>query len=188
MPNYRRAFVPGGTFFLTVVTYKRHPLFNNPAAISMLGNVIRTEQNAQPFTIDAFVLLPDHFHTLWTLPPGDSDYSARISRIKRAFTTQWRAAGGDEQSVTAAEESEGRAGIWQPRFWEHTCEDVDDFDIRFDYIHFNPVKHGYVACPVDWPHSSIHRWIKRGVLTPRWACRNHPVPNFKAINDQSGEP
>lgn len=85
---------------------------------------------------------------------------------------------------TKAEKQENRGGVWQPRFWEHTCEDVDEFDIRFDYIHFNPVKHGYV----DWHHSSIHRWIKRGVLDPRWACGHRTPPNFQSIENESGEP
>ena len=188
MPNYRRAFVPGGTFFLTVVTYNRYPFFSDPRAVSLLGDVIRDEQRDHPFTIDAFVLLPDHFHTLWTLPRFDADYSARMSRIKRAFTKAWRISGGSEQPITTAEQEENRAGIWQPRFWEHTCDDVDDFDIRFDYIHFNPVKHGYVACPVHWPHSSIHRWIKHGVLDTRWAYGDRKQPNFKSIEGKSGEP
>lgn len=188
MPNYRRAFVPGGTFFFTVVTYNRYPLFDDVTAVRLLGQAIREEQQSHPFTIDAIVLLPDHLHTIWTLPHGDSNYSARIGRIKTAFSSKWRDAGGIEQQVTAAEEREGRAGIWQKRFWEHTCEDVEDFDTRFDYIHFNPVKHGYVECPVDWPHSSFRRWVQKGVLDNRWACGGRGVLDFKTIEDECGEP
>jgi putative transposase len=191
MPDYRRFFVPGGSFFFTVVTYRRRPLFSDANAKSILGQVIRECQAEWPFEINAIVLLHDHLHlhTIWTLPRGDSNYPARWSRIKREFTKKWLASGGQQLPVSAGARRERRAGNWQRRFWEHTIRDEDDFEIRFDYIHFNPVKHGYVKCPKDWLDSSFHRWVKAGVYPLNWACgnRNSP-PDFRSIENECGEP
>jgi putative transposase len=78
--------------------------------------------------------------------------------------------------------------VWQPKFWEHTIEDEDDFANHFDYIHFNPVKHGHVECPTDWEFSSFHRWVRMGIYAANWACTSHnPRPNFDQIKDTVGE-
>ena len=188
MPNYRRAYVRGGTFFFTVVTYNRRPIFTNPIAQILLGRAIRKCQREWPFEINAIVLLPDHLHTIWTLPRGDDRYSARWSIIKKGFTSRYRNAGGREASVTRAQYKAGRAGVWQPRFWEHSLEDEDDFEAHFDYIHFNPVRHRYVECPQDWSPSSFHRWVRKGVYDPNWACGNYPAPDFSKLEDSCGEP
>ena len=170
MPNYRRAYVPGGTFFFTLVTCNRHPLFGDEAARKLLGDVLRECQAEWPFEINAIVLLPDHLHAIWTMPRGDTRYSARWSRIKKDFTSRWLKQGGREQVISKSQRDENRRGIWQRRFWEHTLEDEDDFEKHFDYIHFNPVKHGYVRCPHEWEWSSFHRWVKAGVYPWHWAC------------------
>lgn len=189
MPNYRRAFVPGGTFFFTVVTQNRAPVFADFAACRLLGDCLRECQRDWPFEINAIVLLHDHLHALWTLPPGDSRYSARWSWIKKEFSVRYLAAGGVEQFVSAGKRRERRRGVWQRRFWEHAVSDADDFEIRFDYIHFNPVKHGYVQCPGEWSRSSFHRWVQRGVYPPHWACSGkHPSPDFRRIDALCGEP
>lgn len=188
MPNYRRAHVPGGTFCFTVVAYNRRPLFADPIAKKLLGRSIRKCQHEWPFEINAIVLLPDHLHAIWTLPRGDDRYSARWSIIKNGFTSRYRKAGGQEARITKAQQEEGRAGFWQPRFWEHTLEDEDDFEAHFDYIHYNPVKHGYVKCPQDWEASSFHRWVRRGVYDADWACGKHSAPDFSHIEDSCGEP
>jgi putative transposase len=62
----------------------------------------------------------------------------------------------------------GERGIWQHRFWEHLVRDEDDLHRHVDYVHFNPVKHGHVERASDWPHSSIHRHIRQGILAPDW--------------------
>src|ERR1700719_1854734 len=100
MPNFRRAYVPGGTFFFTVNTDRRAKIFCDPMARSILGNVIRQCQSRWPVQIDAIVLLPDHLHALWTLTPDDADYSTRWAWIKKEFTKSWLAAGGCEQAQT----------------------------------------------------------------------------------------
>ncbi|MEM8671362.1 MAG: transposase [Planctomycetota bacterium] len=170
MPSFRRAFVPGGTYFFTIVTYQRQPLFQHTRAVSLLGETIRQCIRQWPLAVKAIVLLPDHWHTIWSLPSGDSDYSKRIGWLKKEFTKRWITAGGQEKSTTASQRDQRRRGIWQPRFWEHTIEDEHDFERHFDYIHWNPVKHGYSHCPSDWPWSSFHGWVERGVYSNRWGC------------------
>lgn len=168
MPQYRRAIVPGGTFFFTVVTGGRHPLFADERARWLLGNVIRDCRDRFPWTLDAIVLLPDHLHAIWTLPSGDDGYSSRWSWIKREFTRRWLSSGGNESFRSLGQSRQRRRGVWQPRFWEHAIEDEDDFSNHFDYIHFNPVRHGYVERVRDWPWSSFHRWVRVGVYPPEW--------------------
>ena len=159
MPNYRRWFVAGGNFFFTVVIDDRRPLFNNATAVSLLGSIFRNCVTRWPLTVNAMVLLPEHLHAMWTLPPSDDAYSKRWAWIKKEFTKQWLATAGHDHAVSEARQRERRHGIWQPRFWEHTLQDETDFERHFDYIHWNPVKHGYVHCPHEWPHSTFHRYI-----------------------------
>jgi len=189
MPNFRRAFVPGGSFFFTLVTNGRAPLFNQPVARQLLGTVFRECLEKWPFTINALVLLPEHLHAIWSLPQGDAAYPKRWGWIKKEFTQRWLEQGGHEEAISAARESEGRRGIWQPRYWEHTLESDDDFERHFDYSHFNPVKHGHVRCPRDWPWSTFHRWVKAGVYPEHWACsKNGVMLDFSDIGDTVGEP
>ena len=170
MPNYRRAKVPGGCYFFTVVTHDRAPILRDKAALNTLGDCFRESQQQTPFDVNAIVVLPDHLHAIWTLPRGDDDYSARWGWIKKEFTKRWLAAGGTERAVSAARHSEGRRGVWQPRFNEHTIEDEDDFERHFDYVHYNPVKHGLVRCPHEWRPTSFHRWVRAGVYDREWGC------------------
>jgi putative transposase len=188
MPNYRRAHVPGGSFFFTLVCERRVPLFADARARRLLGSVLRRAQWRWPFTINALVLLPEHLHTIWSLPSGDAAYPARWGWIKKEFTKAWLTPGGVEQEVSRGGKRERRRGIWQRRFWEHTLESEDDFERHFDYIHSNPVKHKHVRCPRDWPWSSFHRWVQAGVYPPDWACGDRPPPDFQVLEDSTGEP
>ncbi|HWE36841.1 MAG TPA: transposase [Isosphaeraceae bacterium] len=147
MPDYRRNWVPGGTFFFTVVTAGRAPIFRDVKAVTLLGSCLRHERRERRFRIEAIVVLPDHFHTIWSLPEGDSDFATRWAAIKGRFTRQWLASGMPEQPVHPGQGREQRRGVWQPRFMEHTIRDEDDFIHHIEYIHFNPVKHGHVPCP-----------------------------------------
>jgi putative transposase len=149
MPNFRRNWVPGGMFFFTVVTAGRAPIFIDPAAITLLGSCFRKERIARPFVVDAIVLLPDHLHAIWTLPPSDANFSTRWSAIKGRFTREWLAIGGIEQGVPPGQQAQGRRGIWQARLIEHTIRDEDDLIQHVEYIHFNPVKHQHARCPGD---------------------------------------
>jgi putative transposase len=110
------------------------------------------------------VILPDHLHTIWTLPSGDSDFSGRWRRIKAYFTHRLVAAG-----VSVKRHRNGEYALWQRRFWKHTIRNEIDFERHLDYVHFNPVKHGLVNRVREWPYSSFHAYVRRGVLPADWA-------------------
>jgi putative transposase len=168
VPEFRRFFVAGGTFFFTLVTAGRAPLFRQHGAPELLGRIMREERDRAAFTTVAIVLLPDHLHAIWTLPPGDAEYPARWQAIKACFTSAWLTSGGDEQTVRAGYRRQRRRGVWQPRFMEHTIRDEQDLHAHADYIHYNPVKHGYVKRPRDWPWSSFHRYVISGDYPKDW--------------------
>ena len=192
MPNYRRAYVPGGSFFFTLVTHRRAQLFADARGRNLLGSMFRRCLLKWPFTLNALVLLPEHLHAIWSLPPGDVEYPKRWGWIKKEFTKEWLAAGGCEEQISDARRREKRRGVWQPRYWEHTREDEDDYERHFDYLHFNPVKHGHVQCPRDWRDwrwSSFHRWVKAGVYPSHWACSHRGFTmDFTDIEETVGEP
>ena len=114
------------------------------------------------------MLLPDHLHCVWTLPQGDCDYSTRWRLIKNAFTRTWLRQGGTAAQQSRSRVEKGEAGVWQRRFYEHTCRDEDDFKHCLDYVHVNPLKHHLVQRVRDWPWSSFHRYVKLGEYTPEW--------------------
>jgi putative transposase len=187
MADYRRWLVPGGTFFFTVVTRNRVPVFAGEGARTLLGEKLRACQGRWPFEINAIVLLPEHLHTIWSLPSGDAAYPRRWGWIKKEFTKAWLADGGQEQPMNSARQQRNDRGVWQPRYWEHTIQDEDDFDRHFDYIHYNPVKHGHVRCPKDWPHSSFHRWADQGVYDREWGCGLQGDLTFKDLDETAME-
>ena len=133
--------------------------------IDTLREAFREVKNAHPFVIDAVVILPEHLHTIWTLPQGDNDFSLRWRQIKSSFS---RAIEKDERISNSRLRKQER-GVWQRRFWEHAIRDEEDFNRHIDYIHINPVKHGYVQRAVDWHFSSFHRYVKLGILPADWA-------------------
>jgi putative transposase len=170
MAGYIRAFAPGGTFFFTVVTYRRRPIFRAVRAREILRAAITAACQRRPFEVDAIVLLPDHLHCIWTLPAGDHDFSTRWRKIKEDFTRRYSAERGLETHVTAGQRAKGLRGVWQQRFWEHTIRDELDFERHVDYIHYNPVKHGHVTCPHLWSWSSFAQWVAREVYDRAWCC------------------
>lgn len=184
MPNWRRAHVPGGTFFFTVVTHSRMPFLTTPLALRILRRKFRECRRRWPFALNAIVVLPDHLHTIWSLPPGDENFSGRWSFIKREFTKEWLAQGGCEGISTAGQLNDGRKAVWQTKFWEHTIGTEQDYEAHFDYIHY---KHGLVERPADWKWSSFHQYRRLGVYPNDWACCGKTVPNFEQILDRVGE-
>lgn len=180
MPNYRRCFLPGGSYFFTLVTARRRPLFSEPQRVAQFKRAVRSCLDKRPFEIVAAVMLPDHLHMIWTLPAGDVAYSVRWAAIKAQFTRDYIATGGEEASLTAGERRDGHRGVWQRRFIEHTLRDEDDLETHVNYIHYNPVKHGLVKRPVDWPNSSIHRFIRRGWLPRSWGGGASAFPDEDA--------
>lgn len=170
MSEYRRYFVPGGTYFFTLVTAGRKPFLCEPRARRCLREAFELCKRRWPFTIIAVVLLPEHLHTIWSLPHDDADYSRRWAFLKRTFTLQWLATGAPEGNVTPGWQRQRRRGVWQPRFWEHSIGDEVDLERHVEYIVYNPVKHGLVRCPRDWPYSSFHRLVRLGDFDRDWGC------------------
>src|SRR6185312_14220033 len=168
MPNYRRYRVEGATYFFTLVTYDRSPFLCTNEARSLLREPIDKCRNIWPFVVDAIVLLPDHLHTMWTLPDGDTDYSRRWGWIKKEFTKAWIDGGHREGTVSLGASRKRQHGVFQPRFWEHLISNEEDFVNHADYLHYNPVKHGYVQRVADWPWSSFHQWVKEGIYPANW--------------------
>lgn len=171
MPQYRRAYTPGGTIFLTLVTYNRTPIFANSQNIVYLRSALAAMRAEMPFEITAAVVLPDHLHFLWTLPAGDRDYSKRIGRLKVRFTQALRGKQALPQNMSLSRRKHRESDVWQRRFWEHTITDEADLAKHFDYLHYNPVKHGLVKCPHQWQYSSFHQCVERGVYGRDWGCQ-----------------
>ena len=170
MPDYRRNRVPGGTYFFTanVLDRKDGLLVTH---IGALRNAVHGVRARAPFHVDAWVVLPDHMHCIWTLPAGDSDYSGRWQALKKAFTKSIPA--GEQRSAVRVRR--GERGVWQRRFWEHTIRDDRDYANHMDYVHFNPVKHALAAHPTDWPFSSFRRCVALGVYPADW-CQGGREP------------
>lgn len=169
MPNYTRVYSPGATWFFTLVTYDRKPLLTSGHALSCLRDALERTRARYPFRIDAICVLPDHLHCLWTLPPGEKDFSRRWNMVKGLFTKRYLAtAPGDERN--ASRRRTGEAAVWQRRFWEHVIRDDDDYARHLDYIHYNPVKHGHVSLPLDWQWSSFHRYLRLGWYEAHWGA------------------
>jgi putative transposase len=157
-------------FFFTVVAQDRAPIFRDPCAVSLLGEVMRTVRAKYPFRTIAVVVLPDHLHCVWSLPLGDADYSGRWRWIKGAFTERWIQAGGTEVTRTRSRMRKREHGVWQRRFWEHHLQDEIDLERHVDYIHYNPVKHGNAGRPADWPWSSFGRHVRLGQYRVDWGA------------------
>jgi putative transposase len=162
MSHYRRADSPGGCYFFTVVTYGRRRIFVDDAARACLRRAWQIVQNRRPFEIVALCLMPEHVHCIWRLPPNDADFSIRWSSIKAIFTREYLRAGGPEMTRNPSHVRSNEATIWQRRFWEHLIRDERDLSRHINYIHFNPVKHGLVPNPADWPWSTYHRYVHEG--------------------------
>lgn len=156
MSSYRRVRAAGASYFFTVNLAERGrtTLIDN---IEVLRTAYRATVADHPVRCDAMVVLPDHIHAVWTMPRGDADYSARWSVIKARFSL---AVGGGRKRPSHFARRE--AGVWQRRFWEHMIRDDDDYAAHIRYCWFNPVKHGFVQNPQDWPYSSVHRDIRAG--------------------------
>ncbi|WGS23934.1 MULTISPECIES: transposase [unclassified Bradyrhizobium] len=162
MVRYRRNFMPGGTFFFTVTLEDRTSSLL-VEHIGLLRAAFHATRDKKPFTVDAIVILPDHLHTVMTLPSGDADFSDRWRQIKSHFTRAVAATG-----VSLSANRRGEYALWQRRFWEHTIRNERDLERCVDYIHYNPTKHRLVSSPADWQHTSLHRYIRDGILPFDW--------------------
>ena len=163
--HYRLTGVAGATYFFTVNLAEHNRTLLTDHADDLRA-VIRATKQPHPFHIDAMVILPDHLHALWTLPEGDADYPVRWALIKAGFSRH--IAGTERRTISRI--GKGERGIWQRRYWEHMIRDERDYARHVEYIHYNPVKHGYVPRAADWPYSSIHRYIAAGTVTRDWGA------------------
>ncbi|MBE1160086.1 REP-associated tyrosine transposase [Dyella acidiphila] len=168
--RYRRVKTPGGTYFFTVnlATRTSSLLIDR---IDALRNAVRQVKAQHPFRILAWAVLPDHMHAIWVMPEHDGDYSNRWKLIKQRFSKSIERT----EAVSSSRQHKGERNIWQRRFWEHQIRDERDLQSHVDYVHINPVKHGHVNRASDWPYSSIHRYIRAGMVTPDWACPIHEI-------------
>ena len=164
MPDYRRAFVAGGTWFFTVNLLQRQNNHLLIEQIELLRQVVSEVRQKYPFKIDAWVVLPEHMHCVWTLPHDDSDFSTRWRLIKSGFSRRIPR----EENRSAVRLRNNERGIWQRHYWEHLIRDELDFQRHLDYIHVNPVKHGWVRQVKDWPYSTFHRYVQEGVYPLDW--------------------
>ena len=166
MPDYRRNRVKGGSYFFTVnLRDRRSDLLT--VGIEALRGAVRDTRARHPFHIDAWVVLPDHMHCIWTLPPDDFDFPIRWRVIKALFSRSMPRAESRRASLVRKRET----GIWQRRYWEHTVRDEKDYAAHMEYVHFNPVKHGLTTDAADWPFSSFSRCVKLGLYSTGWAMQ-----------------
>jgi putative transposase len=166
MRTYIRSHQAGAWYFFTVNLAERHGNDLLVRNITNLRAVFRQVRSDHPFEIDAMVVLPDHLHCLWRLPPGDNDYPKRWRLIKAGFSRGIE----DGERISRSRRRKGERRIWQRRYWEHVIRDEEDYRRHMDYIHYNPVKHGYVHAVREWPYSSFHRWVRVGVYSIDWAA------------------
>jgi putative transposase len=161
MPQYRRLYIPGGTYFFTVVSYRRRPILTHPVLRRALRDSIQAVKTNYPFDILAWVLLPDHLHCVWRLPPGEDDFSIRWSQIKRLTSQQVIDTLHFGKMATDSMVRRRELTIWQPRFWERWVRNAVELRQIIQYIHTNPVKHGLVQRVEDWPFSTYHGYRNR---------------------------
>jgi putative transposase len=186
MPNYRRAFVPGGCWFFTLNLLQRQQTLLVDH-IDVLRNAVAATRRTYPFVIDAMVVLPDHLHAVWTLPPDDADFSVRWRLVKSRFAKSLPR----QEPLSTVRRARGERGIWQRRFWEHLIRDEADYARHIEYCYINPVKHGLVRRVQDWPHSSFHRDVRAGLFPIDWAGEVGPEGTFgerKDLNSQTSQP
>ncbi|MCK5718863.1 MAG: transposase [Thiomargarita sp.] len=171
MRTYKRVKIEGACYFFTVVLAQRQGNHLLVEHIDTLRESFRHIQKNHPFVMNAVVILPDHLHCIWQLPKGDSNFSSRWRLIKSYFSKSIKTG----EYVSKSRQGKNERGIWQRRFWEHVIRDEEDYTRHVEYIHYNPVKHGYVDNVKDWKYSSFHHWVARGIYPIDWATNNRNV-------------
>ncbi len=167
--DYRRVWLPGGTYFFTIALQKRHGNELLTQHIDTLRQAVSSVRQRHPFHIHAWVVLPEHLHCIIELPAGDANYAKRWWLIKSTFSRSIPTS--EHRSATQLARHE--RGIWQRRYWEHVIRNDEDYFAHMDYVHFNPVKHGYVENVADWPYSTYHRLASTSFYPPSWSWQGH---------------
>lgn len=158
MSRYLRPRIPGASIFFTVTLGERGSTLLTDE-IERLRYAVAATRRERPFTIDAMVVLPDHLHCVWTLPVRDCDYSQRWRMIKSRFSMNL-----PKRKLRDSHVARQERGIWQRRFWEHHLRHNAEFETFIRYCWMNPVRHGLVEQPQDWPFSSWHRDQRMGMV------------------------
>ncbi len=172
--NYRCAWHPGGTCFFTVNLLQRKNNVLLIEHIDALRNAVAKVKKTHPFTIHAWVVLPEYMHCVIELPSGDADFKTRWMLIKLLFSKAVPKI--EYRSATRINRRE--RGIWQRRYWEHLIKNEADYAAHVDYVHINPVKHGLVTQVADWPYSTFHRMVKMGIYSLNWASGAESVLDY----------
>jgi len=152
-----RWYVPNALYFIVGVTQDRRPLFAETTHVALLRETLHRVKELHPFEMKAYVFLPDHFHVLMFVPET-TNISRLLQSWQRNFTLNYKAAHGIATALR----------LWQRGFWDHVIRDANDYERHFHYIHYNPVKHGLVRQVCEYPHSSFHEYVRRGIYTPDW--------------------
>jgi putative transposase len=160
MVNYRRIKTgnPCDHFFFSIVTGNRRPWFNGSHICTLALDLMKKVEAKSGFQFKAWVILPDHLH--WLIMAGSADYSRAIWAFKRGVSARFK-----KNSIISKGDK-----FWQDRFWEHTIRDENDYWRHVDYIHFNPVKHGYVGSPGNWQWSSFAEYVRQGIYPDDWSA------------------
>lgn len=182
MPNYRRSHAAGATYFFTVVTHQRRRFLCDDDVRRALRDAVEMVRVVQPFVIDAWVLMPDHLHAIWTLPENEADFGVRWGKIKRHVSQQCGERLHQSWRLSDSKIKQHESSLWQRRFWEHQIRDEADFVRCMDYVYFNPVKHGLVERVADWPYSTFHRDVRRELYPINWG------EGLSLDGDDFGEP
>lgn len=157
MSNYKRIYLPNHSYFFTVVTANRKPIFAEDENVQLMKAAFRYVQLRKPFKMEAICILPDHLHCIWTME-DDCNYPMRWQMIKTHFSRRYRHQHPELRQFK----------IWQPRYWEHVIRDEDDWQRHLDYLHYNPVKHGLVEAVTNWHYSSFNKYVTKGYYDVSW--------------------
>ncbi len=162
MARFKRHFQPEDRVFLTLVTGNRRPWLRNADAKRHLLKCMRELKRERPFRHLAHVILDDHLH--WMLVANhEHAVPALVSSLKRRVAFERRRLGFSW------------GGLWQPRYYDHILRDERDLRTHLDYVHYNPVRHGYVAMAGQYRWSSFHAWVARGAYESCWGVREPPT-------------
>ena len=184
MPNYTRIYQPGGTYFFTLVTWKRRRILTTSMSRRLLRQAWHKVQAKYPFQVDAVCLVPDHLHCILTFPENDVDFSLRWRLIKYHFSINYhQKINIDNIAQSRSRVKRRELPVWQRRFWEHLIRDEADFRNHIDYIHFNPVKHGIVNRAIDYPWSSFHNYLRLGCYDPDWGVVEPRFDDLKSFGE-----
>lgn len=162
MANIRRHFVANTPIFITAVCFQRQPILKSEEAKELLLAVMREVKQTIPYRMLGYVMLDDHFHWI-ILPAKTEDFPRIMQSVKLRFTRRFK---GNPETFRQA---------WEPRFWDHVIRNAEDLARHLDYVHYNPVKHGFVADPMAYRWSSLKSYVVRGRYPSGWAVATPPT-------------